>query len=198
MELTQFAVPKMNEDELVELEEMATIDPRYAAMAKVHRVVDNSTLPVVDIQEVFQKAGKQANQKPPLAIARADVKYVYYAGWAWEREILKNLHFYGINERPYTTSNFFTGTKFHFPGYFSDVHVAVNYSSNRLLAPLPVIPPKIRKNYILEEFMLLWEPGDWETMPSPDPALLQHLYGDLYAVVETWDMTELERYVLSR
>lgn len=29
-----------------------------------------------------------------------------------------------------------------------------------------------------------------------DPALLKHIGGDLYAVVATWDLTDLERAVL--
>lgn len=29
-----------------------------------------------------------------------------------------------------------------------------------------------------------------------DPALLKHIGGDLYAVLATWDLTELERSVL--
>lgn len=36
-------------------------------------------------------------------------------------------------------------------------------------------------------------------MPAPpgDPALLKHVGGDIYAVVATWDLSPLERLVLS-
>src|SRR5438046_3023240 len=42
-------------------------------------------------------------------------------------------------------------------------------------------------------------PGDvtWQEMPPEDPALLKHIGGDLYAVVAVWNLTELERAVLS-
>jgi hypothetical protein len=31
-----------------------------------------------------------------------------------------------------------------------------------------------------------------------DPALLRHVRGDLWAVLATWDLTELERLVLTQ
>jgi hypothetical protein len=34
-------------------------------------------------------------------------------------------------------------------------------------------------------------------MPPEDPALLKHIGGDLYAVLAVWNLTELERAVLS-
>jgi hypothetical protein len=44
--------------------------------------------------------------------------------------------------------------------------------------------------------VILWE-AEWQHVPS-DPLLLRHITGPLYAVLASWDLTELERAVLSR
>jgi len=51
----------------------------------------------------------------------------------------------------------------------------------------------------LSHYHILWE-ATWEqTNPPPprDPALLRHIAGDLWVVMRTWDLTDLERAVLS-
>lgn len=68
---------------------------------------------------------------------------------------------------------------------------------------VPVVPPKHRprSGSSLGSYLVLWEVDEWtwSTVPPPpgDPALLRHVGGDIYAVVATWNLTELERLVLS-
>ena len=50
----------------------------------------------------------------------------------------------------------------------------------------------------LHVFHILWEVEKWELTPPRDPALLRWIGGDLWEVVATWDLTQLERAVLSR
>ena len=70
-------------------------------------------------------------------------------------------------------------------------------------ALVPIVPPRHRprRNTALRNYHVLWEVDDWQWMEAPkppvDPALLKHLGGDIYAVVATWDLTELERLVLA-
>lgn len=68
-------------------------------------------------------------------------------------------------------------------------------------AMVPIVPPKHRPARGLGNRLVLWEAEDWtwSRVPAPpgDPALLRHVGGDLYAVEATWDLTELERLVLS-
>jgi hypothetical protein len=45
---------------------------------------------------------------------------------------------------------------------------------------------------------VLWEVEEWKRIPPVDPALIRHVRGDLWAVLATWDLTDLERYVLSQ
>ncbi len=66
-------------------------------------------------------------------------------------------------------------------------------------AMVPLVPPAFRPVHKLDGYHVLWE-ADWQkaSPPAPvDPALLRHIGGDLYAVVAVWDLTDLERAVLS-
>lgn len=65
-------------------------------------------------------------------------------------------------------------------------------------AMVPVVPPALRPAHSLDGYATLFEVEEWAPDPDAprDPALLKHIGGDLYAVVATWDLTELERAVL--
>jgi hypothetical protein len=79
----------------------------------------------------------------------------------------------------------------------------MNWTNSAWSALVPIVPPRHlpRVNADLTKLLTLWEVEDWTWGRDPaapqDPALLQHLAGDLYAVLATWDLTELERLVLS-
>lgn len=64
-------------------------------------------------------------------------------------------------------------------------------------AMVPPVPPRFRPKAELSNFHVLWE-AEWSESPPEDPALLKHIGGDLYAVLAVWDLTELERSVLTR
>lgn len=64
-------------------------------------------------------------------------------------------------------------------------------------AMVPPVPPRLRPKHDLGNYHVLWE-AEWETTAPVDPALLRHIGGDLYAVLATWDLTDLERTVLTR
>jgi hypothetical protein len=66
-------------------------------------------------------------------------------------------------------------------------------------AMVPNVPPPLRPAHSLKNYHLLWE-ADWSFAPGPppgDPALLKRIGGDLYAVLAVWDLSEIERAVLS-
>lgn len=69
-------------------------------------------------------------------------------------------------------------------------------ATSRFKALVPIIPPALRPSIALSNFHILFE-AEWKEIPPKDPALLRHLGGDLYAVVAVWNLTELERAVLS-
>lgn len=60
----------------------------------------------------------------------------------------------------------------------------------------PIIPPHLRPKHNLANYRTLWEVEAWKKEPPKDPMLLKPLGGMLYAVLATWDLTEMERAVL--
>jgi hypothetical protein len=76
-----------------------------------------------------------------------------------------------------------------------------HWTSEAWTAMVPIVPPQHRPARGLGERLVLWEVENWEwtSIPRPpgDPALLRHVGGDIYAVEAVWDLTELERLVLS-
>jgi len=60
----------------------------------------------------------------------------------------------------------------------------------------PIIPPHLRPKHDLSGYRTLWEVEQWKKEPPKDPMLLKPLGGMLYAVLATWDLTEMERAVL--
>jgi len=60
----------------------------------------------------------------------------------------------------------------------------------------PIIPPALRPKHNLSNYKTLWEVESWTREPPRDPMLLKPLGGMLYAVLATWDLTEMERAVL--
>jgi len=71
-------------------------------------------------------------------------------------------------------------------------------ASWRYRAMVPIVPPDLRPTRALTTYHTLFE-AEWGLDPSPpvDPALIQHLFGDLWVVVAEWDLTPLERAVLA-
>jgi hypothetical protein len=65
---------------------------------------------------------------------------------------------------------------------------------------VPIVPPRHRPRTRarLGRRYILWEVEEWTRQPPRDPALLRHIRGDLWAVLATWDLTDLERTVLSQ
>lgn len=73
----------------------------------------------------------------------------------------------------------------------------LQHGNGEFKALVPPVPPQFRPATSLDNFHILWE-AEWTKIPPTDPALLRHIGGDLYAVLAIWDLTELERAVLTR
>lgn len=81
-----------------------------------------------------------------------------------------------------------------FPVVPDTVQVFYRYNDKMTLAP--IIPPNLRPKHNLANYRTLWEVEEWKAVPPRDPMLLKPLGGMLYAVLATWDLTEMERAVL--
>ncbi len=129
---------------------------------------------------------------PRLAVARADVEKVWTNGI--DRE--GGVRFDYVRDRwSATRSNqrhwsIATGT---FP-----INEHPSWSTPKVVAMAPNVPPALRPRHHLRNYVVLWE-AEWaqEPVPPVDPALLQHVGGDLYAVLAVWDLSPLEQAVLA-
>lgn len=148
-------------------------------------------LPVIVLPDVVARGGWFPNGLPRLAVIRADATQCFltssddggmrtltYADTAWDRGRARvGRHRVQIRvPRPSAETN----------------------RPWRASTIVPLIPPEFRpKASRLWRFHVLWEVESWTLEPPRDPALLRHVRGDLWAVVAVWDLTDLERAVLS-
>jgi len=74
--------------------------------------------------------------------------------------------------------------------------ISMFWQHNDKATMTPIIPPHLRPKHNLANYRTLWEVEQWKREPPKDPMLLKPLGGMLYAVLATWDLTEMERAVL--
>lgn len=63
-------------------------------------------------------------------------------------------------------------------------------------ATVPIIPVHLRPKRGLQNYHILWE-AEWTKRYPVDPFLLRRFGGDAWLVVAAWDLTEVERAVMS-
>lgn len=173
--------------------EDAAIAQGYKALARGQRLIE--------LKKVIRAGGTRWHQGwfgngktvqlPRLAVGWADQRYVYSTG------INRNgsmTFFWNDGMNPLATRR-----NVRLPELFTpNENRQTGWSRRYYRSMIPVVPPALRPAK-LHRYHVLWE-ADWHpsTPPAPrDPALLKHIGGDLYVVVAVWDLTDLERAVLS-
>jgi hypothetical protein len=171
---------------------------------------------LISLSETIRAGGEDAGFKPRLAVApvRADTIYL-------TRSRSGNVRF-SVSDNPrgiWTSDICSRGVELH--GIFPEVRwqdrgspdpeIAARYDryerskvdGNRWggccwRAMVPVVPPRFRVRGWRGAFVLFEAEWAEHTPPAPvDPALIQHLRGDLFVVLGVWDLTPLERAVLT-
>jgi hypothetical protein len=64
-------------------------------------------------------------------------------------------------------------------------------------ATVPIIPVHLRPKRGIENYHILWE-AEWTKRYPVDPYLLRRFGGDAWLVVAAWDLTDVERAVMSQ
>lgn len=170
----------------------------YQLAAKAYEMVAQG-LAILNIVDAFAQTGLGEDLRPRLAIARADKKEVQVSVNARERRLTFSTHHNGL-----WASGYQGDLIVRFPFTFTpEQEKALQYSKEGF-ALVPMIPADVRENVkgSDQDYMVLWEVEKWAdrslTSPAPrDPYLLKHIAGELYAVVAEWDLTDLERAVMS-
>lgn len=143
--------------------------------------------PVIAIREAIRAGGEFSNLLPKLAIARADEQRVEVRRFQDGR-----VEFAGDFIHPARSLIALPSRTLSTVGL--ERWRAIGYT-RRGEAIVPTIPPELRPNAALERYWILFE-AEWRNVAPRDPALLRPLGGGLYAVVATWDLSEIERLVL--
>jgi hypothetical protein len=172
----------------------------YELAVKAYEMVAKGQA-ILNIVDAFQQTGLGEDLRPKLAIARADKKEVQVHVSASNRRLSFSTHARGMWAGGYE-GNLFVNVPFVFTPEQDQV-IRKQYSMTGF-ALVPMIPADIRANVkgSDEDYMILWEVEKWAdrslTSPAPrDPYLLKHIAGELYAVVAEWDLTDLERSIMS-
>lgn len=150
---------------------------------------------LIDLFKVFRESEGDHKHRPRLAVGRAHWTHVAVSrtehGSAIFQQASTLTEWIDINRRCawHRRIRFPVGT----------LHASARPTdSDRyqfLRAIVPTIPPKLRPRRALHKYVILWE-AEWQLVPT-DPLLLRHIAGPLYAILASWDLTELERAVLS-
>ena len=163
------------------------------ALAQAYRAVARG-LTVISLPTVIHAGGYFDDGLPRLAVVRADAQECIVER-AWTRTGDGTTFLYSA-DRTSTNRGALVGRW--------TVRVAVpdtipsNTRGWRGRTIVPLIPPRYRpRRGRLASCHLLWEVEAWDRTPPVDPALIRHLRGDLWSVLAMWDLTELERAVLS-
>jgi hypothetical protein len=151
-------------------------------------------LPVISLPRTVAAGGFHDNSLPRIAVARADVTECF-ARWDGTSIVYADRDDNDVNR-----------------GALVGKHsVRVTLAGDDLPAPfarrrwkagsamVPLIPPRHRPRFRrLHSLHILWEVEEWAWVAPEDPALIRHIRGDLWSVLATWNLTELERLVLSQ
>lgn len=143
---------------------------------------------VINLHDVFSQVECDHLSRPRLAICRADQRHVNCELWRTSAD------FYWLTDmRPRSCH---PSRRIMVP--IPDDNNRRNLVNHRIQrAIVPIIPPQYRpQKKGLHLFHILWEVDKWEAVPG-DPMLLKHLGGAMYAVLAKWDLTPIERAVLS-
>lgn len=144
---------------------------------------------IISLPQAIRAGGENARLLPKLAIARADEERVHVRRYQDGR-----LSFAGDFLHPPRSLVTLPERTLSSVGR-ERWHRGNRWGALEAEAIVPTIPPELRPNAALERYWILFE-AEWRNVAPKDPALLRPLGGGLYAVVATWDLTDLERLVL--
>ena len=150
---------------------------------------------LLDLHQVFRRCPGDEKLRPRLAVGRAHWTHVrlrrHSDGSAVFHETENLTAWVGFNGRE--------AWHRRLPLPAGSIPEPLRPSAGRnigdLSAVVPTIPPNLRPRNALHKYVILWE-AEWTDVPT-DPLLLRRLTESLYVVLAQWDLTELERAVLS-
>ena len=189
MDLATIEMTKEEAEERLQHYERALRDERNAedeAVAMAYRAAARG-LPIIQLSKCIEAGGFFDNGLPKLAVIRANATQCFVTVRHYEGAIL------------YGDKKFFNNRGALVGAHSLRVPMSLPrgaWQGGQTVVPL--VPPQHRpKRSRISNFHILWEVEEWTRVPPVDPALIRHIRGDLWSVVATWDLSEIERAVLS-
>lgn len=150
-------------------------------------------LPVISLQRAIAAGGFHGNGLPRLAVIGAEATECY-ARWDGSALVYADRDDHLANRGALVGAH-----SVRVPVAADDLPGDYHRQWQRGVSMVPLIPPRHRpKPRRLRHCHILWEVEVWARVAPRDPALLRHIRGDLWAVLAVWDLTELERLVLTQ
>ena len=181
------AEAKIAEFEASEARMRTTVD---RAIAMVYRAVARG-LGVIRLSRTIEAGGYFSNGLPKIAVVRADATQCF-CHWEWDSALIFTDEVWRTN-RGAMVGKHSVRVRTTRPDGVTGRHNS--WSRGQTMVPLIPLPHRPRPRR-LAEMHLLWEVEKWEPVPPVDPALIKHLGGDLWVVLDVFSLTELERAVL--
>lgn len=149
---------------------------------------------VIDIYQAFNKVGLNEEGDPKLAIVRADLKEVFFKRLPEGAGIFKKDTNRWKNAKDDVQLPKETWTDWP---RVSDARFA-DIKKEFVTTITPIIPAKFldRLRGALHNYYILWEVEKWKPIPPKDPILLKRVTPNMFVVLATWDLTDLERAVI--
>jgi hypothetical protein len=149
---------------------------------------------VIDVYEAFKDTGIGPDSNPRIAIVRADAMKCYMTKLNGGGAVFSHID----GGRWGTSKARKTYGEIELPkGTFGWDHVPWDKSIHSTI--VPVIPPAIlieEVKHHLRNYYILWEVEDWKMEPPRDPLLLKKITPNLFAILATWDLSDLERAII--
>ncbi|TMK82957.1 MAG: hypothetical protein E6G57_16585 [Actinobacteria bacterium] len=170
-------------------EHRAYQSPADAEIAAIYKRIANGHT-VIRALEAIRLAGFNGEGLPRLAVARADTQVCY-----WHHRENGQCQFTDsrwMNRRSHISLKSRTIT-LDWPGAMAPVQQKGHWNYE---ATVPLVPVHIRPKRGLANYHILWE-AEWTRRYPSDPYLLRRFGGDAWLVVAAWDLTDVERAVMS-
>jgi hypothetical protein len=160
-------------------------DAEIAAIYK--RIAQGKT--VIRAFESIRAAGVDAQGLPRLAIAPAHMQECWWKPHPHQGSCTFGKRSPGSRDR-------LEVVRMDWPGIKRPIDLQDKYRWE-WCATVPLIPVHLRPRRGLQNYHILWE-AEWTKRYPVDPYLLRRFGGDAWLVVAAWDLTDVERAVMSQ
>ena len=153
---------------------------------------------LIDFYKIMKESGLNEVDEPKLAISRADINEVIFRkrdsgtgnfemeeGWnrgGWKTNVELPQNTFKIHWKRKTNNG---------------VELQWGIDKERIKTKVPIIPAELVPDGDLKNYYILWEPLEWQELPeTKDPILLKRISQNLFVILGSWDLTELEQSII--